>query len=67
MSSKLKWYQRKRKLLGLRTEDENRLCQKCLSTTHFTHQCKQKSMKHRKKESATQKLTRLRFESILLF
>ena len=60
MAHKSRWYDRKRRLLGLETTDSKRNCQNCLSDAHFTHECKEK-MKYRKKESATQKLKRLRY------
>eukprot|EP01083_Nonionella_stella_P040677 110300_1 len=59
MSHRSKWYKRKRRLQGLGTSDDHRLCQKCLSTEHFTFECRKTGAgKYRKKESATQKLKR---------
>eukprot|EP01084_Bolivina_argentea_P146919 257138_1 len=55
MSNRSRWYERKRRLLGMELNDPK--CQKCLSKDHWTWQCSQK-LKYKKKESATQKLKR---------
>lgn len=60
--SRSMWYERKRRVLGLDESTMRTICQKCSSTTHKTFECSLPAPKYRKKESATQKMKRLRYD-----